>query len=248
MNVRQFACALIMAGISLGSLVACAQSDQPPSAASAAPSCEAPGMSNVIERALCSGNPSNLQDALFKDAATPFEPGHRELLAALQRVWNADGSYGKDLPWEALKSPRNRAIVAEYLAQGIRNKEIEGSLEDLQQFAVAFVREAKTDTEQLDGLRLLGITDARDQVPMLRSVARATEGPPIRREYAIDALGKICAPEAEIALREIKQTVSPDGSEARRLAAALSGREGLARSWCRGPETLPSPGSESVSR
>ncbi len=218
------------------------------SLSSASASCKAPGTSAAIERALCSGNPSELQDALFKDTTEPFEPGHGELLAALQSVWDADGGYGKELPWPALKSARNRAVVAEYLAQGIRNKEVEGSLENLQRFAVEFVRGAKTDAELLDGLRLLGLTDAQNQVPVLRSVALSTEGSPVRREYAIEALGRICAPEAEAALREIERTIPPDGSEARRLSAALAVREGLARSWCRQLENLPTPASDAAPR
>jgi hypothetical protein len=238
---------LILPSVLLVALAACArQSDPSASSSSVSASCKASGTSAAIERALCRGTAADLQDALFKDTTKPFESGHRELLTALQRVWAADRGYGKELPWPALNSAQNRAIVAEYLAQGIRNKEIEGSLESLQQFAVEFVLGAKTDAEQLDGLRLLGITDAQNQVAVLRSVALSAEGPSVRREYAIEALGRICAPEAETALREIERTIPADGSEARRLSAALSAREGLARSWCRQPENLPAQASEAA--
>jgi hypothetical protein len=245
MDTRRNGYASILASILFAGLASCSeQSDQPATAASAGGSCKAPGTSAAIERALCSGSPSELQDALFSESSKPFEAAHQELLIILRRIWDADASYGKELPWQALKSARNRAVIAEQLAQGIRNREIEGSLESLQQFAVEFVHGAKTDTEQLDGLRLLGLTDAQSQIPMLRSIAQSAEGQAIRREYAIEALGRICAPEAEAALREIARTIPAGGSDERRLAAALSARESLARSWCRQPESLPAQPSE----
>ncbi len=164
MNVRQLTCALILPSVawSLGGLCAAVGSSAPLSSVPA--SCEAPGTSAAIERALCSGNPSELQDALFKDTTRPFELGHGpELLAALQSVWNADGDYGRAAvaSIEDALSRRNRAVVAEYLAQGVRTRRSSGSAKGLQQFAVEFARGAKTDAEQLDGLRLLGLTDAK---------------------------------------------------------------------------------------
>jgi hypothetical protein len=197
-------------------------------------SCRAPGTPSAIEEALCSGSPRNLRQAIFDDSSAP----DAQILSAFQRVFDGDARYGQALPWEALKTPRIRAITAEYLAQAIRNGDYEHSLESLQEFAIRFVREAKSDGDQLDGIRLLGIVDAATQVPALRATAISKEGSPTRRAYAIDALGRICAPEAAAALDEVKRATTPGGVEAKHLATARVDRERLKSSWCR--TALPS--------
>lgn len=206
--------------------------------------CRAPAMPQAIEDALCSGSSTNLRTAIFNDSSAP----DTAFLMAFQRVFDGDLSYGQELPWDALRTERMRATIAEYLAQAIRNSDYEGSLASFEKFAIQFAQGATSNSDQLDGIRLLGIVDAQSQIPVLRATALSQHGSPTRRAYAIDALGRICAPEAAAALDEIEREVLPASIEAKHLATARSDRGRLQNSWCRKASPLPSSASGSPKR
>lgn len=217
------------------SLTAC-NGSQPAHAASkeASAQCEAPEVSPVLRDALCKGDAPEIREALFRVDSKPGEASRDRLLAVLKRLWAGDKSYGKGLPWSALESVQSRAVFADYLAQGVRNAEIEASLTDMQRFAIDMVQGAQRDVDQLEGLRLLGVTDAQDQVPLLRNIALSTEGPALRRRYAIEALGFICAVEATTTLREVGQMAGERNPEVTKaVEKAEQTRARLSSSWCR---------------
>jgi hypothetical protein len=196
--------------------------------------CEAPGVSAALRDALCRGDALEIRKALFSVDSKPGEASRDRLLAVLKRLWVGDQNYGKGLLWSALESLQVRGVFADYLAQGVRNAEIAASLAEMQQLAVKMVQSASKDVDQLEGLRLLGITDAQDQVPLLRSVALATEGSALRQRYAIEALGYICATEAATTLREVKQMLGDHEPEMIKTAEkAEQTRARLSSSWCR---------------
>jgi hypothetical protein len=217
------------------SLAAC-DGSQPAHAADAVAStqCEAPEVGAALRDALCKGGAPEIREALFSIDSKPGEASRDRLLTVLKRLWKGDKSYGNELPWPALESVQSRAVFADYLAQGVRNTEIEAPLVDMQRFAAEMVQGAQRDVDQLEGLRLLGVTDAQDQVPLLRSIAFSTEGPAVRRRYAIEALGYICASEAAATLREVEQTFGERDLEVRKaVEKAQQARARLSSSWCR---------------
>lgn len=218
-------------------LLAACDGPQPAHAESGAVSaqCEAPEVTPALRDALCKGDAPEIREALFRVDSKPGEASRDRLLAVLKRLWAGDKSYGKGLPWSVLESVQSRAVFADYLAQGVRNAEIEAPLADMQRFAVEMVQGAQRDVDQLEGLRLLGVTDAQDQVPLLRSIALSTEGPALRRRYAIEALGFICAAEAVTTLREVGQTAGERDLEVTKaVEKAEQTRARLSSSWCRG--------------
>jgi hypothetical protein len=196
--------------------------------------CNVPGVGVALRDALCKGSASEIREVLFRADSKPFEASHTHLLEVIKRLWVRDRSYGKELPWPALESVWVRAVFVDYLAQGVRNAEIEGSLVDMQSVALEMIRSAKRDSDQLEGLRLLGITDAQDQVPLLRSTALSTEVPMLWRRNAIEALGYICAAQAAAALQEIESMAGEKNVELKQIVArAQMTRERLRTSWCR---------------
>ena len=222
---------------------ACAQ-ESPQAQSSVPDTCRAPAMPRAVEDALCSGSSTNLRMAIFKDSSAPDSA----FLTAFQRVFDGDLSYGHELPWDALRIQRMRATIAEYLAQAIRNGDYEGSLVSFEKFAIQFAQGATSNSDQLDGIRLLGIVDAQSQIPVLRATALSQQGSPTRRAYAIDALGRICASEAATALDEIEREILPASIEAKHLATARGDRDRLKNSWCRKVPPLPSTASGSPAR
>lgn len=187
-----------------------------------------------MQDALCKGDATDIREALFRSNEKPGNTSRDRFSRVVKRLWMGDKSYGKGLPWPALETVQSRAVFADYLAQGVRNREIEAPLPHMQRFAVEMFQSAQSDSDQLEALHLLGITGAQDQVPLLRSIALSNEGPPLRRRYAIEALGYICASEAAIALREVSELPDVHGGDAAKaVAEAQLSRERLKSSWCR---------------
>lgn len=111
--------------------------------------------------------------------------------------------------------------LAQYIAQGLRNRWIDAPpAKELQRFALGLIDSAPPDDDdQLtrDGLKLLGLTDAEDQIGLLRNFALSRNQPLQRRETAIIALGQICSDATPTVLEDVRHSATasddPDRTE-----------------------------------
>lgn len=183
-----------------------------------------------LAAALCSGDGDRLSKVVFdsnhhRDAST-----EKAVLHVFRDVWRRDRSVGRNLPWQELESPAVQRTLIENLAQGVRNRRLELSMEDLQHAAPQLL-EAEETRYQFDAIRLLGMTDSAADVSLLKRIASA-DCPSSRPLIAIDALAYICDPSARRALEELAR--GPRNNE--RISNALKSRE---HGWCSGAPREP---------
>lgn len=116
------------------------------------------------------------------------------------------------LRWYNLESRDFRTVLAQYIALGLRNRWIDAPpAKELQRFALGLVDSAPPDDDdQLtrDGLKLLGLTKAEDQIGLLRDFAVSRNQAPHRRQTAIIALGQICTDATPTVLGDIRNSAA----------------------------------------
>ena len=195
-------------------------------------SCSVPNVRGELQDALCSGDAKRLRKALFDVAANSAQPRTAQELGALRRVYVHEQQFGSHLPWEKLSTLEVQAVLIDELSQAVRNGELDMSLVDMQGVAKQ-VLVSKSEVDQWDGLRLLGLTDDTASIPMLRQIAMSGGELPVRRESAIEALGYICDPAAKAVLDDLVTATAGVQLYSRYVQKALAYRAGLDRSWCR---------------
>ncbi len=198
--------------------------------AAATTTCEAPGLPVAVSNAVCSGDPKSLRNALSNLREEAGPSGYVTALSALNQLWKLDKTYGKTLPWHSLESAPMRAPVAETIAQATRNGDIQASLPDIRQFALKFADSASD--REFDGVTLLGMADAEDEIPRLKAMALADD-PSARRQQAIIALGMICNDSADKSLQEVLHAGNLTDANRRAVEFARESRRSLSESWCR---------------
>jgi hypothetical protein len=177
------------------------------------PSCKTPGVTGELHRAICVADQFAVEQTLFSADFQEHGDG-RQMLGVIVRLWNADKTYGSGLRWYKLESRDFRTVLAQYIAQGLRNRWIDAPpAKELQRFALGLIDSAPPDDDdQLarDGLKLLGLTNAEDQIGLLRNFALSRNQPLPRRETAIIALGQICTDATPTLLEDVRNSATDD--------------------------------------
>ena len=191
-----------------------------------------PNVSASLSAALCSGDTERIKDALLPLRSRKVsEEERRSTLNALRYIWEEDKNFGTQLPWKRLTDTPNKAVLVDVLAQAYRNHESDVSLQDMQHFAVDVVTSGRDD-EYYDGVWLLGVTDDKDQVPLLQRIALSND-PAARRHKAIEALGNICDASAMQALKGLSVSLEGKEPDATLIKNAMEMRADIEASWCR---------------
>jgi hypothetical protein len=197
------------------------------------PACQVPSVPPLLGSAICSGDTNQIRDALFKvRASSPTASEHAEIIAVVRHLWEADKGFGTQLPWNQLTDVQNKGLFVDVLAQAYRNHETDVPLGDLQKFASNLASSDRDDMDYYEGVRLLGITDQTDAVPLLKRIALSNDPSP-RRRSAIEALGNICDATAMQALKELSVSLAGKQPDSMLVRKAIELRTDLDSSWCR---------------
>lgn len=191
--------------------------------------CRTPDIPQMLRDGICSEDLDQMRNALSSLRDVQSQEERKRVLQALKRIWLVDKTYGSEMPWEFLSQPSSRAVIGGALAQSYRNGEAELDLDEIRTFAVKIA--GTSDDIDFDGVLLLGMANAEDQVSKLRLMALADD-PSARRQTAIVALGMICGVDAENALNEVRVASNQDARVRRAVDFASESRRNFEKSWC----------------
>jgi hypothetical protein len=196
-------------------------------------SCQIPNVSESLSRAICAGDAVDLNLYLANIKAGEYESVRVPVREALFEIWTIDRSYGHELSWPRVPNNDVRIAIANFLAQAVRNREIESSLAEYQDLARRLTRNAETLGQQAAAIRLLGVSNSTTDVGSILKLAGEAGNPPAVRFSAVDALGAICSKEASEALKGLNNSESNTSPLRQQIENAIDTRSSLDGSWCR---------------
>lgn len=125
-----------------------------------------------------------------------------EILPFIRDLWDFREDRYPELPWDVIRLPVMRVEVADVLLQARRNRLIE--IDDAE--VRSFVKEMlKSDDVQVKShaIRVLGITDDPEDVPLIFKLGAETENPTVFRSVVVTLVG-MCSEEAKDAFDELE--------------------------------------------
>jgi hypothetical protein len=195
--------------------------------------CRVPNVPTTVSTALCSADVGQIRTALFtEDLRRNSAEDHAAFIDALRHIWEGDKNFGVQLPWRRLADRANRAVIIDVLAQAYRNHDTDTSLAEMQKFAIELVNSGRDDLDEYEGVRLLGLTDAKEEIPLLRRIAMSND-PSERRYKAIEALGYVCDKEAMQTLGALSVSLRGREPDSTWIGSAIRARKDIQSSWCR---------------
>jgi hypothetical protein len=190
--------------------------------------CRIPEVSEDFSNAICSADFVAVQKKLFELDAEA-RPGAAR---SFGKLWLEDPSFGKSIPWAALRSQSFKLTYGSFLAQSVRNGRVDFDLEHLRSFARRVASSEQHTADEIEAIRLLGYADSTDDIPLLLGKIAANPAPAEAGRSAVASLGYICDAKASDALRQLAQAEGMS-EFASAVTKAVAVRKSLERDWCR---------------